>query len=196
MKKLFTILFFGIFIGFGFSQEYSIRGFIYDKSNGEPISDIKVKLLRADSTIAAQAMTNISGFFAIPKLTKAKYILKIDDFKYALTYLNVELVEKKYINDVRFDLSIPDKSVELGTITITAKKEKTQIDNGKITLGKKELEKIPGYGSENDIIGGISVVATSFPIYNYYFLPVIRHKEILNKIDAFDVRLTKLEKDK
>ena len=67
MKKLFTILFFGIFIGFGFSQEYSIRGFIYDKSNGEPISDIKVKLLRADSTIAAQAMTNISGFFAIPK---------------------------------------------------------------------------------------------------------------------------------
>ena len=157
MKKLFTILFFGIFIGFGFSQEYSIRGFIYDKSNGEPISDIKVKLLRADSTIAAQAMTNISGFFAIPKLTKAKYILKIDDFKYALTYLNVELVEKKYINDVRFDLSIPDKSVELGTITITAKKEKTQIDNGKITLGKKELEKIPSYGAENDIVGGISI---------------------------------------
>ena len=157
MKKLFTILFFGIFIGFGFSQEYSIRGFVYDKSNGEPISDIKVKLLRADSTIAAQAMTNISGFFAIPKLTKAKYILKIDDFKYALTYLNVELVEKKYINDVRFDLSVPDKSVELGTVTITAKKEKTQIDNGKITLGKKELEKIPSYGAENDIVGGISV---------------------------------------
>lgn len=157
MKKLFTILFFGCFIGFGFSQEYSIRGFVYDKSNGEPISDIKVKLLRADSTIAAQAMTNISGFFAIPKLSKAKYILKIDDFKYALTYLNVELVEKKYINDVRFDLSVPDKSVELGTITITAKKEKTQIDNGKITLGKKELEKIPSYGAENDIVGGISI---------------------------------------
>ena len=157
MKKLFTLLFFGIFIGFGFSQEFTIRGFVYDKSNGEPISDIKVKLLRLDSTIAAQAMTNLSGFFAIPKLSKARYILKIDDFKYALTYQNFELIEKKYINDVRFDLSFPDKAVELGTVTITAKKERTQIDNGKITLSKKELEKIPSYGAENDIVGGISV---------------------------------------
>jgi hypothetical protein len=157
MKKLFTILFFGIFINFGFSQDYTIRGFVYDKSNGEPISDIKVKVLRSDSTIAAQAMTNVSGFFAIPKLSKGNFILKIDDFKYALTFQNIELVEKKYINDVRFDLSPPDKSVELGTVTITAKKEKTQIDNGKITLSKKELEKIPSYGAENDIVGGISV---------------------------------------
>jgi hypothetical protein len=157
MKKLFTLLFLGIFIGLSYSQDYTIRGFVYDKSNGEPISDIKVKLLRSDSTIAAQAMTNLSGFFAIPKLAKAKYILKIDDFKYALTFINVELVEKKFINDIRFDLSVPDRSVELGPVTITAKKEKTQIDNGKITMGKKELEKIPSYGAENDIVGGISV---------------------------------------
>jgi hypothetical protein len=157
MKKLFTLLFLGIFIGLSYSQDYTIRGFVYDKSNGEPISDIKVKLLRSDSTIAAQAMTNLSGFFAIPKLAKANYILKIDDFKYALTFINVELVEKKFINDIRFDLSVPDRSVELGPVTITAKKEKTQIDNGKITMGKKELEKIPSYGAENDIVGGISV---------------------------------------
>jgi len=44
------------------------------------------------------------------------------------------------------------------------------------------------------IIGGISIIATSIPIYNYYILPVIRHKEILDKIDGFDKRLKKLEK--
>jgi hypothetical protein len=38
------------------------------------------------------------------------------------------------------------------------------------------------------IIGGISIIATSIPIYNYYILPVIRHKEILDKIDGFDKR--------
>jgi hypothetical protein len=37
------------------------------------------------------------------------------------------------------------------------------------------------------IIGGI-------PMYNYYILPVIRHKEMLDKIDGFDKRLKKLEK--
>jgi hypothetical protein len=44
------------------------------------------------------------------------------------------------------------------------------------------------------MIGGIAIIASSFPIYNYYLLPVIRHKEILDKIDGFDQRLKKLEK--
>ena len=44
------------------------------------------------------------------------------------------------------------------------------------------------------IIGGISIIASSVPIYNYYILPVIRHKEMIDKIDGFDKRLKKLEK--
>ncbi len=44
------------------------------------------------------------------------------------------------------------------------------------------------------IIGGISIVASSFPLYNYYLLPVIRHKELMDKINTFDERLKKLEK--
>ena len=40
-----------------------------------------------------------------------------------------------------------------------------------------------------DIIGGITIVATSIPICNYYILPVIRrHKEMMDKIDRFDNR--------
>ena len=44
------------------------------------------------------------------------------------------------------------------------------------------------------IMGGISIFAASIPIYNYYLLPVIRHKEIMDKIDSFDKRLKKIEK--
>jgi hypothetical protein len=32
------------------------------------------------------------------------------------------------------------------------------------------------------IVGGISIIAASFPLYNYYYLPTIRHQEIMNKI--------------
>ncbi len=42
--------------------------------------------------------------------------------------------------------------------------------------------------------GGISIIATGIPIYNYYISPDIRHKEMLDKIDGFDKRLKKLEK--
>ena len=44
------------------------------------------------------------------------------------------------------------------------------------------------------IIGSISIIATGIPIYNYYILPVIRHKEMMDKIDGFDKRLKKIEK--
>jgi hypothetical protein len=44
------------------------------------------------------------------------------------------------------------------------------------------------------IIGSISIIATGIPIYNYYILPVIRDKEMLDKIGEFDKRLKKLEK--
>ena len=41
------------------------------------------------------------------------------------------------------------------------------------------------------IIGTILIIATGIPIYNYYVLPVIRHKEMMDKIDSFDKRLKK-----
>ena len=45
------------------------------------------------------------------------------------------------------------------------------------------------------IISGITIIAaTGIPIYNYYILPIIRHKEMMDKIDGFDKRLKKLEK--
>lgn len=44
------------------------------------------------------------------------------------------------------------------------------------------------------IIGGITLFATGIPLYNYYLLPGIRHKEMMDKMDTFDKRLKKIEK--
>ena len=44
------------------------------------------------------------------------------------------------------------------------------------------------------IIGGISTACGIQTIYNIYILPVIRNKEMIDKIDGFDKRLKKLEK--
>ena len=43
-------------------------------------------------------------------------------------------------------------------------------------------------------IGGISMASGIQTVYNYYILPVIRHKEMMDKIDSFDKRLKILEK--
>ena len=41
---------------------------------------------------------------------------------------------------------------------------------------------------------GIVISACGIPAYNYYVLPVIRHKEMMDKINGFDKRLKNLEK--
>jgi hypothetical protein len=43
-------------------------------------------------------------------------------------------------------------------------------------------------------IGGISMACGMQTIYNYYILPVIRHKEVIDKLDGFDKRIKNLEK--
>jgi hypothetical protein len=44
-------------------------------------------------------------------------------------------------------------------------------------------------------IGGISMASGIQTIYNYYILPVIRHREVMDKIDGFDRRLKTVEKE-
>ena len=44
-------------------------------------------------------------------------------------------------------------------------------------------------------IGGISMASGIQTIYNYYILPVIRHQEVMDKIDGFDTRLKTVEKE-
>lgn len=59
LKKLFLL--FIVFVGFNLNaQDYSIRGFVYDDGNMEPISDIKIKLLKQDSSVIAGAYTNLN----------------------------------------------------------------------------------------------------------------------------------------
>ena len=45
-------------------------------------------------------------------------------------------------------------------------------------------------------IGGISMASGIQTIYNFYILPVIRHKEVMDKIDGFDNRLKKVENER
>ena len=44
-------------------------------------------------------------------------------------------------------------------------------------------------------IGGISMASGIQTIYNNYILPVIRHQEVMDKIDGFDTRLKTVEKE-
>jgi hypothetical protein len=159
MKKLllcFSLLLFTTQI---FAQNKIIRGFIYDQSNGEPLAYEKVKLLRTDSSAVAGAITDLNGFFQIPKLDDNKYLIKVDNFKYEEEIINIDLTTKRNIYDVKFELKILESVQEFNEVKVSAesKTKRTKIEISKLKISKEGLERIPSYGAENDIVGAFSV---------------------------------------
>ncbi|MEI8116424.1 MAG: TonB-dependent receptor [Flavobacteriia bacterium] len=156
LKKL---LFFVItLVGFTtFAQDFSIRGFVYDDSNMEPIGDIKVKLLKVDSAVIAGAYTNNNGGFLIPKLAKGSYILKIETGGFNKAFVNVNMTDKDKIYDVQFKLVRSTTNVKEVVVSIDSKEKKNEVLIGTLKYNQKSLDRIPSHGGENDIVGAISV---------------------------------------
>jgi hypothetical protein len=156
LKKL---LFFVVtLVGFTtFAQDYSIRGFVYDDSNMEPLGDIKVKLLKVDSAVIAGAYTNNNGGFLIPKLAKGSYILKIETGGFNKAFVNVNMTDKSKIYDVQFKLVRSTTNVKEVVVSIDSKEKKNEVLIGTLKYNQKSLDRIPSHGGENDIVGAISV---------------------------------------
>jgi len=154
-KLLFLVL---TFVGFtSFAQDFSIRGFVYDDTNMEPLSDIKVKLLRTDSSVFAGAFTNLNGGFLIPKLVKGSYILKIETGRFEKAFVNVNMTDKYKIYDVQFKLIRNSQDMKEVIVNIDSKDKKNEVLIGTLRYNQKSLDRIPSHGGENDIVGAISV---------------------------------------
>jgi hypothetical protein len=156
LKKL---LFFVIsLVGFTtFAQDFSIRGFVYDDSNMEPVGEMKVKLLKLDSTVISGAYTDNNGGFLIPKLAKGSYILKIEAGRFNKAFVNVNMTDKTKIYDVQFKLVRNTQNVKEVVVSVDSKEKKNEVLIGTLKYNQKSLDRIPSHGGENDIVGAISV---------------------------------------
>ncbi len=159
MQRIYSLITLVLLTFTSFSQDNTVRGFIYDKSNGEPMSFEKIKLLNIDSSIVAGAVTDLNGFFSIPKLEKGIFLLKVENFKYEIAIQKVEIKDGKKIYDIKFELVKKDVVKELDEVRVSAdnKTKRTEIEISKLKLDQKGLERIPSYGAENDIVGAFSV---------------------------------------
>jgi len=153
------LLFFVIsLVGFTtFAQDFSIRGFVYDDSNMEPVGEMKVKLLKLDSTVISGAFTDNNGGFLIPKLTKGSYILKIEAGRFNKAFVNVNMTDKTKIYDVQFKLVRNTQNVKEVVVSVDSKEKKNEVLIGTLKYNQKSLDRIPSHGGENDIVGAISV---------------------------------------
>jgi hypothetical protein len=160
MKNIFSLITF-LFISISaFSQEHSVRGFIYDNSNSEPVTFQKVLLIPTEKGQAVLgATTDLNGFFSIPKVGIGTYLLKVENPDYALHEREIVVTKADGITTLRIELVKPESVTDFEEFVVSAETQRKtkEVLVGLTSMTKKDVERIPGMGAENDITGAISV---------------------------------------
>ena len=158
MKTIFSLFLALTLSSMAFSQNHTIRGFIYDET-GQPMGFEKVRMLKSDSSLVEGAVTKENGFYQFAKVNKGDYIIKVHNAEFKVAYQNVSVTSADGISDAEFNLEKRSDVLEIGDVIVRGedKRKRNEIMMSEIRLDKKGLERIPGMGAENDVIGAFSV---------------------------------------
>lgn len=160
MKLAISFIFTLLVTAYLSAQDYTLRGFIYDKSTGEPVGFEKVKLLNSvDSSLISVGTSDNNGFYTIPKVKAGTYLIKAETASYETFFTTLNISGKKMIVDLRIELVKRNAAREIEEVRVSAsaKSKKNEVQMSQIRLDKKALERIPSMGAENDIVGAFSV---------------------------------------
>lgn len=159
MKHILSLVAFLTISIVSFSQDHTIRGFVFNNENSEVIPFEKIILIPTEKTQdILGASTDVNGFFSIPKVAMGTYLLKIQSVEFKEYNKEIKVTEKAGITELRIDI-IPIDATDVGEVVISAetKAKTTEVLMSVTKLDKKGLERIPAVGAENDITAAFSV---------------------------------------
>ena len=131
----------------------SIRGFVTDKENGEPVMFCNVFL---ESTTMGST-TNIDGMYNISKVPVGIYNLMITYIGFDTLKLKINVESGKILTK---NLQLEKSNVQLNEVKISSERNemKTEVKTASIKITKKDIEMIPTIGGEADIAQYIQVI--------------------------------------
>jgi hypothetical protein len=153
MRKLLYLLSILLFTSTVFAQTGNIRGFVYEKSSGEPIMFCSVFL--KGTTIGAA--TDINGMYNISKVKTGDYTLMVTYIGYDTSSVNITLKSGQILTQ---NLQISESSVQLNEVRISAERTemRTEVKAAVIKITKQDMEMIPTIGGEPDLAQYLQVI--------------------------------------
>ncbi|MFN4123632.1 MAG: TonB-dependent receptor [Flavobacteriales bacterium] len=159
MKKLLRLFAAGVIIlsAAGIKSQSTtnatVRGFVYNKKNGEPA--IFTNVLLKGTTNGAS--TDVNGYYSITRIPPGNYTITIVALGFDTLQEQISLSAGQILNK---NLYIKEKSIELKTFEISAEKdeERTQVRTSVQTLTPKEINKLPTVGAEPDLAQYLQVL--------------------------------------
>ena len=137
-----------------FSQTGDVRGFVYDKQDGEPMISATVVLMNNPGMGSA---TDLNGFYSIANVPAGNYVLMCTAIGYDTVKIDIT-VNKDDITQQTVMMSTAN--ITLHEFTLNAKKDEKKNDPlvsiTKIT--SKDINKIPSVGGDADLAQYLQVL--------------------------------------
>lgn len=154
IKKCCLLVFMMITSVLVFAQgDNTIKGFVYETSNGEPVMFANVFL----KSTALGSTTDINGYFSITRIPDGSYTLMVTSIGYdtvseLVTLKNNQILNKKY--------NISEASIQLAAVSISADKieAKTETKTSVVYITPKTITKIPAVGGQADLAQYLQVI--------------------------------------
>ena len=150
---LITILILFLTSTISYAQDNNVKGFVYEKSTGEPMMFCNVYL--KGTTYGAS--TDLNGFFNITRIPDGDYTILVTNLGYDtisenLTLKNDVVLNKKYY--------LEESSLVLAAVNITADKieARTETKTSVINVTPKTITKIPTMGGQADLAQYLQVI--------------------------------------
>lgn len=135
------------------AQTGTIRGFVYDKGNGEPI--IFTNVILKGTTIGAA--TDVNGYFSITRIPPGSYDITVTSLGYDTLSKAVTVGKDQILTEKLF---ISRAAIEIREFEISATKQEaqTQVQMGVTKLTPRQIERMPAVGGEADLAQYLQVV--------------------------------------
>lgn len=138
---------------FGYSQNGTLRGYVYDKDTGEPVEFCNLLIEGTDMG----SNTDFNGFYNFSNVPAGSYTIKISYIGYE------ELLETFDVNSGGITTKtfyMSESGVELGVIDISAKRQtaRTEVQISKIEVSQKQIKALPSTGGDADIVQYLQVL--------------------------------------
>ncbi|MFO7617080.1 MAG: TonB-dependent receptor [Bacteroidales bacterium] len=154
VKILAALILWGALAGFNaFGQYGTIRGFIYDQSNGEPLIGASIYL---DGTTMGSA-SDVNGYFSISRVPPGEYTLVYSAIGYNRVSKSYTVAADRVYNE---KLYLSEEVQNINEVVVSAERQvmRTQVQTSVQKVTPKQMEKIPTVGSEPDLAQYLQVL--------------------------------------
>ncbi len=134
-------------------QGGTVRGYVYNKADGEPVMFTNVFL---ENTSIGTA-TDGNGFFTILNIPPGNYTLTSSGVGYDTARISIGISKNQILTKTLFLNQI---SVKIGKVTVESRRQEklNEVNVSKIKITAKDINRIPSIGGESDLAQYLTIL--------------------------------------